>query len=59
MRLPEQIGKLHLEVKRRVDNGMLGEIYSASAASKYYRTQDYFDSAGDGVALGKWMAVAA
>jgi predicted dehydrogenase len=37
---------LHAEIKQRISTGMLGEIYSGSAYSKYYRAQEYYDSAG-------------
>jgi len=33
-------------VKQLVDGGLLGEIYSGSAYTKYYRTQEYYDSGG-------------
>lgn len=35
-----------LELKRRIDAGMLGEIYTGSAHSMYYRTEEYYASAG-------------
>lgn len=33
-------------VKKLVDNGLLGDVYSGSAYTKQYRTQDYYDSGG-------------
>ena len=33
-------------LKELVDEGLLGEIYSASAYTKRYRTQEYYDSGG-------------
>lgn len=36
---------LSRKLKEMIDNGLIGEIYSGSAYSKWYRTQDYYDSA--------------
>ena len=33
-------------VKKLVDDGLLGEVYSGSAYTKHYRTQEYYDSGG-------------
>jgi UDP-N-acetyl-2-amino-2-deoxyglucuronate dehydrogenase len=37
---------LSRKIKELIDGGILGEIYSASAYCKLYRTQEYYDSGG-------------